>query len=519
MGLFSAGPEVGAQEAAVGLQPLAERMRPRTLDEFVGQEKLLGPGKPLRVQIETDNLSSMLFWGPPGCGKTTLARVIARITKSEYVAFSAVLSGIKEIKEVMVEAEKRSRSGQRTIVFVDEVHRFNKAQQDAFLPYVEAGHILFIGATTENPSFEVISPLLSRTKVYVLEPLTTVEIVELLRRALGDTEQGLGGEKILLGEEEEKGQRRDAENAEERGEEEENPRAQPGMAVPQKENPRAQPLRDSGQAGMAVPQEVLWRMASFANGDARTAYNTLELCVKSAKVENTKSPGAKPAPGAPVVRRITAELLEDVLQRRMLRYDKAGEEHYNLISALHKSVRNSDADAALYWLARMIESGEDALYLARRMVRMASEDIGLAEPGALAVTLAAKEAFDFLGAPEGHLALAQAAVYLSLAPKSNALYVAYGNVMEDVRKTEADAVPLHLRNAVTGLMKNVGYGEGYKYAHDYEEKVTEMQCLPDNLSGRVYYKPTDQGFEARLRVRMGEIARIRGRKAGGDEGR
>jgi putative ATPase len=481
MGLFSAGPEVGAQEAVAGLQPLAERMRPRTLDEFVGQEKLLGPGKPLRVQIETDNLSSMLFWGPPGCGKTTLARVIARITKSEYVAFSAVLSGIKEIKEVMVEAEKQSRSGQSTIVFVDEVHRFNKAQQDAFLPYVEAGHILFIGATTENPSFEVISPLLSRTKVYVLEPLTTVEIVELLRRALGDAERGLGNERILLGEEEEKGQRRDAENAEGRGEEEENPRAQPGMAV---------------------PQEVLWRMAAFANGDARTAYNTLELCVKSAK------------PGADGAKTITAELLEDVLQRKMLRYDKAGEEHYNLISALHKSVRNSDADAALYWLARMIESGEDALYLARRMVRMASEDIGMAEPGALAVTLAAKEAFDFLGAPEGHLALAQAAVYLSLAPKSNALYVAYGNVTEDLRKTEADAVPLHLRNAATGLMKNVGYGEGYKYAHDYEEKVTEMQCLPDNLSGRVYYKPTDQGFEARLRVRMGEIARIRKKVSG-----
>jgi putative ATPase len=490
MGLFSAGPEVGAQEAAAGLQPLAERMRPRTLDEFVGQEKLLGPGKPLRVQIETDNLSSMLLWGPPGCGKTTLARVIARITKSEYVAFSAVLSGIKEIKEVMAEAEKRSRSGQRTIVFVDEVHRFNKAQQDAFLPYVEAGHILFIGATTENPSFEVISPLLSRTKVYVLEPLTTVEIVELLRRALGDKERGLGKENVELGDEKDLTQRAQREEHKRPGEEEENPRA---------------------QAGVPVPQEVLWRMAAFANGDARTAYNTLELCVKSAKVENPKSPGAKPAPGAPVVRRITLELLEEVLQRKMLRYDKAGEEHYNLISALHKSVRNSDADAALYWLARMIESGEDALYLARRMVRMASEDIGMAEPGALAVTLAAKEAFDFLGAPEGHLALAQAAVYLSLAPKSNALYVAYGNVMEDVRKTEAEAVPLHLRNAVTGLMKNVGYGEGYKYAHDYEEKVTEMQCLPDNLSGRVYYKPTDQGFEARLRVKMAEIARIRKR--------
>jgi putative ATPase len=447
MGLFGAGPEMRAQEAAAGLQPLAERMRPRTLDEVVGQEKLLGLGKPLRVQIETDNLGSMLFWGPPGCGKTTLARLIARLTKSEYVAFSAVLSGIKEIKEVMAEAEKRSRGGQRTIVFVDEVHRFNKAQQDAFLPYVEAGHILFIGATTENPSFEVISPLLSRTKVYVLEPLTTPQIVELLRRALEDKEHGLADAKV------------------------------------------------------DASEDLLFQIAAFANGDARTAYNTLELCVKSAKVA---------ADGA---RTITKELLEDVLQRKMLRYDKAGEEHYNLISALHKSVRNSDPDAALYWLTRMIESGEDGLYLARRMVRMASEDIGMAEPGALAVTLAAKEAFDFLGAPEGHLALAQAAVYLSLAPKSNALYLAYGNVKEDVQKTEADPVPLHLRNAVTGLMKNVGYGEGYEYAHDFEERVTEMQCLPDNLSGRLYYQPTDQGFEARLRARMAEIVKLKKRAA------
>ena len=477
MSLFPTMPEMSGETPAA-LQPLAERMRPRTLDEFIGQEKLLGPGKPLRVQIENDNLSSMLFWGPPGCGKTTLARVIARLTRSEFVSFSAVLSGIKEIKEVMAEAERRSRGGHRTIVFVDEVHRFNKAQQDAFLPHVEAGHILFIGATTENPSFEVISPLLSRTKVYVLESLTTPQIVELLRRALTDKEHGLGGEKI------------------------------------------------------EVSEEVLFRMAAFANGDARAAYNTLELCVRSAKEESLQNPDVKPgfgkatvetpgatpaprAPGAPgaklTVKRITAELLEDVLQRKMLRYDKAGEEHYNLISALHKSVRNSDPDAALYWLARMIESGEDALYLARRMVRMASEDIGLAEPGALAVTLAAKEAFDFLGAPEGHLALAQAAVYLSLAPKSNALYVGYGNVMEDVRKTEADPVPLHLRNAVTGLMKNIGYGEGYKYAHNFEEKVTDMTCLPENLAGRVYYQPSEQGFEARLRVRMEEIAKIKKR--------
>src|SRR5215469_10427422 len=447
MSLFSklsAGMET---ETAPGLQPLAERMRPRTLDEFIGQEKLLGTSKPLRVQIESDNLSSMLLWGPPGCGKTTLARLIARLTRSEFVSFSAVLSGIKEIKEVMADAERRSRSGQRTIVFVDEVHRFNKAQQDAFLPHVEAGHILFIGATTENPSFEVISPLLSRTKVYVLEAHTTPQLVDLLHRALGDKERGLGAERI------------------------------------------------------SVSDDVLFRMASFANGDARTAYNTLELCAKSAK------------PDAAGTLTITTELLESLLQRKMLRYDKGGEEHYNLISALHKSVRNSDPDAALYWLGRMLESGEDALYVARRMVRMASEDIGLAEPGALAMTLAAKDAFDFLGAPEGFLALAQAAVYLSLAPKSNAVYTAYGEAVEDVQKTEADPVPLHLRNAVTGLMKNIGYGEGYKYAHNFEEKLTDMTCLPDNLSSRVYYKPTEQGFEARLRTRMEEIRKIKARGA------
>jgi putative ATPase len=427
-------------------------MRPRTLDEFLGQEKLLGPGKPLRVQIENDNLGSMLFWGPPGCGKTTLARLIARLTSSEFVSFSAVLTGIKEIKDVMAAAERQSHSGHRTIVFVDEVHRFNKAQQDAFLPYVEAGHITFIGATTENPSFEVISPLLSRTKVYVLDPLPTPFIVELLRRALADKERGLANENL------------------------------------------------------DVDNDLLFRMASFANGDARTAYNTLELAARGARPDSQ---------GARVV---TRELLEDVLQRKLLRYDKAGEEHYNLISALHKSVRNSDPDAALYWLVRMLESGEDPLYLARRMVRMASEDIGLAEPGALAVTLAAKDAFDFLGAPEGHLALAQAAVYLSLAPKSNAVYTAYGDAAEDVRKTEADPVPLHLRNAVTGLMKNIGYGQGYKYAHNFEEKVTDMSCLPDNLAGRVYYKPTSEGFEQRLRQRLDEIRKLKVRSKANSPG-
>jgi putative ATPase len=430
-------------EISPAQQPLAERMRPRTLDEFIGQEKLLGPGKPLRVQIENDAVSSMLLWGPPGCGKTTLARMIARLTRAEFISFSAVLSGIKEIKQVMAEAEQKARTGHRTIVFVDEVHRFNKSQQDAFLPHVEAGHITFIGATTENPSFEVISPLLSRTKVYILEALPSPLIAELLRRAVQDKERGLGNENIY------------------------------------------------------ATDEVLFRIASFANGDARSAYNTLDLAAHTAP------------PDAAGRHEITQQLLEDVLQRKLLRYDKSGEEHFNLISALHKSVRNSDPDAALYWLARMLESGEDALYLARRLVRMASEDIGLAEPGALAVTLAAKDAFDFLGAPEGHLALAQATVYLALAPKSNAVYTAYGDVLEDVAKTEADPVPLHLRNAVTGLMKNVGYGKGYKYAHDFDGKVTDMSCLPENLATRTYYAPTDQGFEQRLRQRLSDIRNLK----------
>ncbi len=450
MSLFSKLPASPADsDVPAANQPLAERMRPRTLDEFIGQEKLLGPGKPLRTQIESDNIGSMLFWGPPGCGKTTLARLIARVTHAEFVSFSAVLAGIKEIKEVMAAAEYKSPSGHRTIVFVDEVHRFNKAQQDAFLPHVEAGHITFIGATTENPSFEVISPLLSRTKVYILEPLTTPQIVELLRRALADKARGL-------------------------------------LAVPGR-----------GNEPTEVSDDILFRIASFANGDARAAYNTLELAAKSAQAKKGSA------------RVITRELLEDVLQRKLLRYDKAGEEHFNLISALHKSVRNSDPDAALYWLARMIESGEDPLYLARRMVRMASEDIGLADTNALAMTLAAKDAFDFLGAPEGHLALAEAAVYLSLAPKSNAVYAAYGEVLDDVHKTEADPVPLHMRNAPTGLMKNLGYGDGYKYAHDFAETVTDMLCLPDNLASRTYYHPTDQGFEQRLRLRLDEIRKLK----------
>ena len=443
MGLFGTAHQ---EDEPLAGRPLADRMRPRTLDEFIGQEELLGHGKPLRTQIERDDLGSMLLWGPPGCGKTTLARIIARKTRSEYVLFSAVLSGIKEIKEVMTRAESARRYGRRTIVFVDEVHRFNRAQQDAFLPHVEAGNIVLIGATTENPSFEVVAALLSRMKVYVLKALDEEQIVGLLRGALGDSERGMGNEQV------------------------------------------------------DASDEILHRIAVIANGDARAAYNTLEALVLGTE---TNSEGR---------RALSQQRLEDVLQKRLLPYDKSGEEHYNLISALHKSVRNSDPDAALYWLARMLESGEDPLFLARRMVRMASEDIGLAEPGALAVTIAAKEAFEFIGPPEGNLALAQAAVYLSLAPKSNALYVGYGEVAEDLQRTIAEPVPLHLRNAVTGMMKNIGYGKGYQYAHDAEEKVTDMTCLPESLLGRKYYRPTDQGFEARIRQRLAEIARIRGKK-------
>jgi putative ATPase len=432
-------------EESLAGRPLADRMRPQTLDEFIGQEELLAPGKPLRVQIERDDLTSLLLWGPPGCGKTTLARIIARTTKSEFLPFSAVMSGIKEIKEVMARAESTRRYGRRTIVFVDEVHRFNRAQQDAFLPHVEAGNILLIGATTENPSFEVIAPLLSRMKVYVMKAHTKEQVVMLLERALVDSARGLGAEKV------------------------------------------------------SVSTEILERIAVLANGDARSAYNTLEALAMGT------------APAADGRRMVTQERLEDVLQRKLLPYDKSGEEHFNLISALHKSVRNSDPDATLYWIARMLESGEDPLYIARRLVRMASEDIGLAEPHAVQVTIAAMQAFELLGPPEGNLALAQAAVYLALAPKSNAVYKAYGEVGQDLQSTMAEPVPLHIRNAATGLMKSLGYGKGYQYAHDSEEKVTDMTCLPESLAGRIYYRPTDQGFEARIRQRLEEIRKIQKR--------
>jgi putative ATPase len=426
-------------------RPLADRMRPRTLDEFVGQEHILAPGKSLRVQIERDDTGSIIFWGPPGVGKTTLAKIIARMTHADFIEFSAVLAGIKEIKQVMADAERARQYGTRTIVFVDEVHRFNKAQQDAFLPYVEKGSIRLIGATTENPSFEVISALLSRCRVYVLNPLSEEQIVRLLKRALQDSDRGLG------------------------------------------------------ELHLEADDDALEKIAAYASGDARSAYNVLDIAATLA-VEQQKK-GAQP--------RITDAIVTDALQKRVLRYDKAGEEHYNLISALHKSVRNSDPDAALYWLARMLEAGEDRLYVARRVVRMAVEDIGLADPNALAITISARDAFDFLGIPEGDLALAQAVVYLAVAPKSNALYTAYGAVQEDVERTAQDPVPLHLRNAPTGLMKAFGYGEGYQYAHNLESKVADMQCLPDNLKERKYYHPSEEGVEKRIKVRLEEIRQAR----------
>src|SRR6185369_13200961 len=384
-------------------RPLADRMRPRTLDEYVGQEHLVGPGKPLRTQIERDDIGSIIFWGPPGTGKTTLAQIIARITKAEFVEFSAVLTGIKEIKQVMADAERAKQYGTRTIVFIDEIHRFNKAQQDAFLPHVEKGNIRLIGATTENPSFEINSALLSRARVYVLKSLTEDQIVALLERALADRDRGLG------------------------------------------------------QFELCASLDALATLASYANGDARSAYNILEVAANLAR-----------AAGPETI--ITREIVQEALQQRILLYDKSGEEHYNLISALHKSVRNSDPDAALYWLSRMLEAGEDPLYIARRVVRMAVEDIGLADPQGLALCMAARDAVDFIGMPEGNLALAQAVVYLSVAPKSNALYTAYGAVLQDVETTAAEPVPLHLRNAPTRLMKKLNYGKGYEYAHDTEGK-------------------------------------------------
>ncbi len=432
MSLFdNTPPSDDLPERAGGKRPLAERMRPERLEDYIGQEHILGAGKPLRRQIERDELTSIILWGPPGVGKTTLAKLIARQTKCEFIPFSAVLSGIKEIKAVMADAEKLRRLGSRTILFIDEIHRFNKAQQDAFLPYVERGDIILIGATTENPSFEVISALLSRSRVYALRGLTVPEIVTLLKRALP----------VL---------------------------------------------------GLQSTDELLEQIAIYANGDARQSYNTLEVAAAAAQ------------DGA-----LTEDAVQDAMQRKMLLYDKGGEEHFNLISALHKSVRSSDVDAALYWLTRMMEAGEDRLYIARRLIRMAIEDIGLADPRALEQCIAAMQAVHFLGIPEGDLALAQAAIYLCVAPKSDASYKAMGAAKEDVEKTIAEPVPMNLRNAPTKAMKSWGYGEGYQHAHKFEDAVVDMDCLPPSLAGRRYYHPTERGIEKRIAERMEEIRKKR----------
>jgi putative ATPase len=433
LSLFDASPfgDLTANLSSDGKRPLADRMRPETLDDFAGQEHILGPGKPLRSQIERDQLTSIILWGPPGVGKTTLARIVARMTKSEFLPFSAVLAGIKEIKSVMADAERLRKLGRRTILFIDEIHRFNKAQQDAFLPYVEKGDIILIGATTENPSFEVNAALLSRSKVYMLRALTNEEIVELLQRAL--------------------------------------------------------PV-----VGVAASDELLEQIATAANGDARAAYNTLEVAASSGEV--------------------TEQSVTDALGRKVLLYDKTGEEHYNLISALHKSVRSSDPDAALYWLARMLESGEDRMYIARRVVRMAIEDIGLADPRALEQCIAMQQCVHFLGMPEGDLAIAQAVIYLSVAPKSDAAYRALGTVTEEVQAGRAEPVPMHLRNAPTKAMKAWGYGSGYQHAHQFEDAVNQMECLPESLAGRRWYHPTDRGMEKRINERLEEIRALRSRR-------
>ena len=419
-------------------QPLASRLRPQTLEEFAGQRHLLGPGKVLRRLIEGDAVSSMIFWGPPGVGKTTLARIIAGRTKSAFVDFSAVTSGVKEIKTVMQQAESSRQLGQRTIVFVDEIHRFNKAQQDAFLPFVEKGSIILIGATTENPSFEVNSALLSRCKVFVLQALKTEELVALLRRALTD-ERGFGHQVVHM------------------------------------------------------PDELLEAIAVFSNGDARTALSTLEMVVLNGDVQPD---------GSTVV---TEENLLQCTSKRSLLYDKKGDGHYDLISALHKSMRNSDPDAAIYWMARMLEGGEDPLYIARRVTRFASEDIGMADPRALEIAVAAYQACHFIGMPECSVHLTQAVVYMSMAPKSNALYVAYESAKKDTACQIAEPVPLQIRNAPTTLMKQLDYGKGYQYAHDTKEKLTAMECLPDSLRGKEYYRPTDEGLEGRYKQRLDEI--------------
>ncbi len=426
-------------------QPLAYRLRPQNLDEYVGQTHLLGKGKVLRRLIESDQISSMVFWGPPGVGKTTLARIIANRTKAAFIDFSAVTSGIKEIRTVMQQAENNRHCGEKTIVFVDEIHRFNKAQQDAFLPFVEKGSIILIGATTENPSFEINSALLSRCKVFVLQALSAEDLKLLLKRAIED-KNGFGGQQIVISE------------------------------------------------------DLLEMIAVFANGDARTALSTLEMVVLN---------GALDGDG---VITVTRETIEQCTSKKSLLYDKTGEEHYNLISALHKSMRNSDPDAAVYWLARMLEAGEDPLYVARRVTRFASEDIGLADPQALQIAVSAYQACHFIGMPECTVHLTEAVVYMSLAPKSNALYAAYEQAKVDAIEQMAEPVPLVIRNAVTGLMKDLDYGKGYQYAHDTKEKLTDMQCLPDSLLGKEYYRPTEQGKEAAYKERLEQIKQWKKRK-------
>jgi len=421
--------------------PLADRVRPRNLDEFIGQEHILGKGKVLRQLIESDNITSMILWGPPGVGKTTLAMIIANITKANFITLSAVTSGIKEIKDIMTKAERSRMMGIRTVIFVDEIHRFNKAQQDAFLPHVEKGNIVLIGATTENPSFEVNSALLSRSRVFVLHSLEKDDIMKLLKNVLKD-ERGYGCQSI------------------------------------------------------DISDELLGLIAVYSNGDARTALNVLEMTVMSGDIQ-----------GETTV--ISKNIVEDCIQKKSLLYDKNGEEHYNLISALHKSMRNSDPDAAIYWLARMLEAGEEPLYIARRLIRFASEDVGLADPRALEMTISVYNAAHYLGMPECNVHLTQAVVYLSIAAKSNALYMAYKSAKKDAQSTIADGVPLHLRNAPTKLMANLNYGKGYQYAHDFENKVVDMQCLPDNLKDRQYYHPTSQGIEKNIKERLELVKKLK----------
>lgn len=435
--------------------PLAERLRPTTLDEFVGQDHLLGPDKILGSLLSRGTLPSIILWGPPGCGKTTLARILAKMVDANFISFSAVLSGVSELRTIIEEAkENKKQGGPRTVLFVDEIHRFNKAQQDAFLPHVESGLITLIGATTENPSFEIISPLLSRCQVLRLRPLSENALEKLIKRALTDKKRGLGS------------------------------------------------------LGLEISEDAKKLLISSSDGDARALLNYLELCAELAISSRPNTSGAK----------ITFDIAKEVIQKRTLRYDKAGDEHYNLISAFHKSLRGSDPDAALYWLARMISSGEDPHYIARRMIRFASEDIGNADPQALTVALNALTAFDFLGSPEGELALAQATLYLATAPKSNAAYTAFGQALRDVKKYGSLPVPLHIRNAPTKLMKELGYGKGYKYAHDYKDAIVEQEHMPSELAGKIYYNPTTRGYEKIIKDRLDKWRKILARRKAINQG-